>query len=736
MIDKAKWIRSAETWDEACFEFYKDIYFDKKVQKAMLFVTAIGLYKAYINGKAVSDERFTPYFTSYDKRLQYQRYDVTDLIREKTRLSILAAEGWAIGNIMPLPGVHHRYSDHIAIRFALEIEYESGDKTVFISDEDVVVRTTHIVSSSIYNGETVDMTVPVRELGNAVLSDVSTTLIPQEGVQVHEQEVVYPQGLIITPKGERVIDFGQNMVGYVEITTEGKRGECIVLSHGEILDKDGNFYNENLRSAKQRTKYVLSGEGRETFKPSFSWQGFRYIRLDEYPYDDVELSAFRGIVVYSDMERSSWFTCGNDKINQLYSNILWGQKGNFIDIPSDCPQRDERVGWTGDAQVFVRTAAINFDVETFFRKWMRDLVLEQSEKGLVGLFVPSCRLEMPRKAIAAWGDAVTVCPWEIYLAYGNRDVLEEHYPAMKKWVDFLHDYGDEEFLWIGGGHHGDWLALDDEEAMMSRVPTKGNTTPDFLASMFFAYSTSLLIRAGRVLEKDVSEYERLLVNIKAAVRGRYFENGLPRDKTQTAYALALRFDICEDKRRAGDVLAELVRANGNRLTTGFVATPHLLHALSENGHTDTAYELLLQERFPSWLYSVNNGATTIWEHWDGIREDGSVWDKLMNSYNHYAYGAVCDWIFGVAAGIKCLDDGAGYRHITLEPHTDKRLGFVNYAINTRAGRLSSSWRYVSETTARFEFEIPGATVAELTLPSGEKQTLRGGIHTFFVNLKN
>jgi alpha-L-rhamnosidase len=733
MIERAKWIRSPEDRDEACFEFYKRLHFEKKIRKATLCVTAMGLYKAYINGKAVSDALFTPYFTSYNKRLQYQTYDVTELLRMDTDLSILAAEGWAVGNLVALPGVHHRYSDHIAVKFAVEVEFEGGEVLVVLSDESVGVRNSHILSSSIYNGEVVDKTLPIRELGRAVLSDVSAVLLPQEGAEVHEQEIVYPSALITTPKGEKVIDFGQNMVGYVELTVTGKPGDRIVMSHGEILDKDGNFYNDNLRTAMQRTEYVLAGEENEVLKPTFSWQGFRYVRLDEFPLDKIDLASFCGIVVYSDMERSSYFTCGNDKINRLYSNILWGQKGNFVDIPTDCPQRDERLGWTGDAQIFVRTAAINFDVEKIFKKWLRDLVLEQGEDGIVGLFVPYCNLDYPGRAVAAWGDAVTICPWEIYLAYGDREMLEECYPSMKKWVDFVRREGDEEFLWLGGGKLGDWLALDDEKAMMSRRPTKGNTDPDFIASAFFAYSTSLLIRAGRVLEKDVSEYECLLENIKSAIRKRFFEDRVPKDKTQTAYALALRFGLCEDAQNAGDILARLVRANGNRLTTGFVATPHLLHALSESGHSDTAYDLLLQESFPSWLYSVNNGATTSWEHWDGIREDGSVWDKDMNSYNHYAYGAVGDWLFGACAGIKCLDDGAGYKHIALEPHTDKRLGFVKYEIGTRSGRLSSAWRYITDSTVRFEFEIPSATVAELALPNGAHYTLGGGKHTFFAD---
>jgi len=731
MITAAKWIRSPEMWNEACFEFYKDLHIEKTVRRASLEITAMGLYKVFIDGKSVTDALFLPCFTSYNKRIQYQSFDVTELVGKDCRVSIVGAEGWAVGNLMILPGKRNRYSDHIAVRFALEIEYSDGEKATVVSDEETLVQTSHILTSSLYNGECVDMTAEIRQLGFAQLTDFQTVIVPHEGEYVREQESIRPLSLITTPSGERVIDFGQNMVGYVEVTVSGERGERIILDHGEILDSDGNFYNANLRSAKQRTEYVLSGDGEECFKPGFSWQGFRYVRLTQFPNVDVDLSMFRGIVIYSDLEKISDFTCGNEKINQLYSNIIWGQKGNFVDIPTDCPQRDERIGWTGDAQVFVRTAAINYDIERFFRKWMRDLILEQGEDGLVGLYVPYCNISHPVSAVAAWGDAATICPWEIYLAYGDSAVLREHYPSMKKWVDFVHGQGSEEFLWIGGGDLGDWLALDDEEAMMSRKPTKGITDSDFIASAFFAYSTTLLIKAGKVLGEDVTEYERLLENIKSAIRERFFEDGMPACRTQTAYALALRFDLCTDRERAGAVLCDLVRQRGNHLTTGFVATPHLLHALSENGHTDAAYDILLQEKFPSWLYSVNMGATTIWEHWDGIREDGTIWDKSMNSYNHYAYGAVGDWLFGVCAGIKCLEDGAGYRHISIAPHPDERLGFVRYSINTRCGKIVSAWKYLPCGSVRYEIEVPHKTVAEVTLPDGRQFTLGGGIHTFF-----
>ena len=487
MLSYSSWISSPVNYSEGIYDFYINIKTNKdNIVSAVLSASAIGLYKPYVNGKEVSNELFTPYFTSYNKRIQYQTYDITEMLQGNDQLNFLVSEGWAVGNLVALPGINHRFSDRVALIFSLEINYADGRCDRYVSDENVKVRSSHILQSSIYNGETVDKTAEIAELGNAVYFAYNTELINQEGEKVHEQEIIYPVKLITTPKGEKVIDFGQNMVGYVEITANGNRGDRIVISHAEILDKDGNFYNLNLRSAKQLNTYVLSGEGEEIFKPTFSWQGFRYVRLDEYYSDDIDLSLFKGKVVYSDIARSSYFSCGNPMINQLYSNIIWGQKGNFLDIPTDCPQRDERLGWTGDAQVFVKTAAINFDVEKFFRKWMRDIVAEQGEDGLVGMYVPYCNIEHPKKAVAAWGDAAVICPFEIYLAYGNREILEYHYPSMKKWIDYIHKSGDEEFLWNGGSKFGDWLALDDETALTSKKPTKGITDTNFVAAAFFA----------------------------------------------------------------------------------------------------------------------------------------------------------------------------------------------------------------------------------------------------------
>lgn len=725
MLSNSTWIKSPVNKAEACYEFYTDFTLCKPVARATLAVTAMGMYRAFINDSRVTNELYTPYWTEYTKRLQYQIYDVTELIQSENALNFICAEGWAVGYVRA--GAEHRnhYADHISLIYALEIIFTDGTKAYINSDENTKVRTSHIVSSSIYHGEFVDKTALVEELGYALNDDsVHTHIIVQQGEKVTEQDIIYPRELIETPSGEKVIDFGQNLSGYVEVKICGKRGDKVIISHAEILDKYGNFYTDNLRSARQQNTYVLSGDGMEIFKPSFTWQGFRYIRLDSYPYEDIDLSSFRAIAVHSDIKRTGDFVCGHPKLNQLYHNIVWGQKSNFIDVPTDCPQRDERLGWTGDAQVFVRTAAINFDVERFFEKWLADLAAGQMPDGSVGWLVPDCNLQYRENVSSAWGDAATICPWEIYMAYGNKKILQNQFESMQKWVDYIRNTGDDEYLWQGGKQFGDWLAMDNEDGSYN-----GATPYDYISTAYYAYSTSLLIKSGNVLGYDMSEYVELYHNIVSAFQREFIKDDLPAAHTQTAYAIALYFNLCTDREKTAAELSKMIRDNGNKLTTGFVGTPYLLHALSDNGYADTAYDLLLQEQYPSWLYSVGRGATTMWEHWDGIKEDGSFWDKAMNSYNHYAYGAVYDWIFGVAAGIRPLDDGAGYKHCRIEPHPDKRIGFLKSSIETRRGHLSSYW-YYTQTDIKFEFDIPADTIAEIILPDGRRECVLAGRYIY------
>lgn len=746
MNTNAKWITSPVDFKDAACTFRKEVQVKSKIKKAILMVSAIGIYVPYINGERVGENVLAPGWTNYHSRVQYQTYDVTDILTENNTLEFSVGQGWAVGYI-GFKSLHNVFADHTSLITELDISYSDGGSEIIITDTTWDVYSSEVTFSEIYHGETVNKTAPIEYIGKAILSEVGAKLIPQVGEFIMEHERLAPIELIHTPKGETVIDFGQNMTGYVEVKTKGKKGDRIVFHHAEVLDKDGNFYNDNYRGARNEITYILSGND-DTFKPQFSFQGFRYIKLIEYPFEKVELDSFCAIVVHSDIKRTGNFRCGNDKINQLYHNIIWGQKSNFLDIPTDCPQRDERLGWTGDAQVFCRTAAINYDVEKFFEKWLGDVRLEQTEEGAVYGIVPTCLGNRHTRISAAWGDAACIIPWQLYLAYGNKKILSENFEMMKKWVDYLHSTGPDEYLWLGGLHYGDWLAMDTGGDSLV-----GATANDLIASAFFAYSTSILIKAGEVLGKAMEDYKKLYINIVKRFREYFMENGIPKEElphteilteeynvpndttrkgiTQTALVLILNFNLCTDEERPvlATKLVDLIEEFGDRMTTGFVGTPYIMHVLSENGYTDVAYKLLLQEKNPSWLYSVCHGATTMWEHWNSIKEDGSFWSTGMNSFNHYAYGSVYDWIFNVCAGISPTEENPAYKEIKLAPHPCKELGFVEASINSRNGKITSYWKFEGNSV-HYEFNIPEGVTAYLTLPSGYTQELKSGKHTF------
>lgn len=732
MKQNAKWITAPQDHGAASVSFRTCFRGEKQIQKATLHASAMGLYVAYINGSRVGRAVLTPGFTSYRSRVLYQSYDVTALLGSENTLELQAGQGWAVGYIGWGDRNHH-FSDHVSVIAWLDVVYADGTKEQLGTDESWEVYTNQILSSEIYHGETVDLTATARYLGSAVADTVKAKLVPQDGEWITEHERLAPVEILRTPRGETVIDFGQNLTGYVEVKLRGPRGSRVVLHHAEVLDSEGNFYTDNMRSARNENVYVLSG-GEDTFKPAFSFQGFRYVHLVEYPFETVDPNAFRAVAVHSDMKRTGRFTCGNEQINQLYHNIIWGQKSNYLDIPTDCPQRDERLGWTGDAQVFCRTAAINYDVEKFFRKWLTDVALDQNEAGAVYGIVPNVFKEQETLISAAWGDVACVAPWQIYLAYGDKALLKKNFPMMKKWVEYMHSAGPEEYLWLGGRHYGDWLAMD-----AGGDTYEGATDMDLIASAYFAYSSELVVRAGEILGEDVSAYRTLHDHVVRAFRAHFMENGMPKaafpgggkGMTQTALVLILYFGLCEENERKAlaDRLAQMIREFGNRMTTGFVGTPYILHVLSDNGYTDLAYTLLMQDQNPSWLYSVTHGATTMWEHWNSLKEDGSFWSTDMNSFNHYAYGAVFDWIFGVASGISPVAEAPAYQQVVLAPHPNKCLGFADASIESRNGFIRSYWYYKGDTIY-YEFTIPAGVTARLTLPSGYTETLTGGIYHF------
>ena len=730
------WIKSPENIEGAALAFRRKFSADKKIVSATLHVSSLGIYKATLNGERVGTQILTPGVTNYDHRVQYQSYDVTSLIGEDNLLEISVGPGWAVGHYM-LSKIYNVWGDAVEAVCELEMVTNDGEILYINTDETWQVYTTEVTYTDIYCGEVVDKTAEIRCIGNAVPAK-AYTLVPQVGADIVENEILRPEELIITPKGEKVIDFGQNMTGYISLKIKGNRGDRVVLSFGEVLDKDGNFYNENYRTAAKPVVYVLSGE-EDSFKPTYTFQGFRYIRLDEYPFENVELSGISAVVVHSKMERTGRFVCGNDRVNQLYHNVIWGQKGNYLDIPTDCPQRDERLGWTGDAEVFCRTAAINYDVQNFFRKWLGDVAIEQTPEGGIRGVVPTCGVNGKRIS-TAWGDVATVCPWEIYKAYGDKELLRENYPMMKKWVEYMHAQGEEEFLWLGGNHYGDWLAMDAGYGIYI-----GATQTDFIASAFFAFSTDLVIKAGKVLGEDTTYFEELYKNVRAKFREIFMKDGMPiiypkynalatdrpvKAVTQTAITLILQFRLYEESEKAAlaDKLVELIRENDGRMTTGFVGTPYILHALSDHGKVEEAFDLLLQEKNPSWLFSVNRGATTIWEHWDSIDEDYNMWSTDMNSFNHYAYGSVCDWIFGDMLGIKIAEDGAAYTKVEIAPLTDKRIGFAEGSIDTRNGKIFVSWRYIGDKV-RYEISVPANVEAKINISGMSAKTVKGGAYT-------
>lgn len=717
----AKWIKPCEDMGDIVPVFETNFQTNKDIFKATLFVTAMGIYEAKLNSQRISKYVLAPGWTTYEKRLQYQQYDVTDMLCNENQLRIYVSKGWYRGRVGRMLGSEDLKKDPAGVLAQLEIEYTDGSKDIVSSDASWNVAESEVRFSDIYDGEIYDATITsLFDKKVEVFDGPSNTLIPQEGEEIKEQEVLLPAQIFTAPNGDVIVDFGQEITGYVEVTVRAKCGEVVDLSCGEVLDKFGNFYNANYRSAKGQYRYICK-EGNQSYHPRLTFYGFRYIRINEFPGGCKLAKAenFKAIAVYSEMKRTGYLSCSDPMLNRLFDNVIWGQKCNFLDIPTDCPQRDERWGWAGDAQVFVRTACLNFDTEKFYKKWLADLAMEQSDDGYVPRVIPDVFHDMGTSA--AWGDAAVICPWRVYLAYGNKEILKAQFQSMKKWIDYITAHTTVENLWIGCEHYGDWLGLD-----ASSGSYKGSSRDDLIASAYYAYSTELVVKSGKVLGEDVSDYEKLYNNIVKAFRKEF-----PEYKTQTECALAVYFRLAEDCQAVSDRLAQMVQDKGNMLQTGFVGTPYLLHALSDYGHADTAYSLLLRKEYPSWLYSVTKGATTIWEHWDGIMENGDFWSTDMNSYNHYAYGAVADWVYCVAAGINVVENFPGYEKVRITPIPDERLEWLNASLETRHGLIISKWR---KENYGWRYEIVTPVDAEIII-GGTVYEVKTGSYLFYDNHK-
>ena len=723
MVLNAKWIRPAQTTGDVCPVYSKQFSPDQNlssVAHATLSVTAMGVYEASLNGKRIGDFVLAPGWTSYRHRLQVQTYDITDLLSSENELSIIVGKGWYRSPLAWPDEAHRQEKAQIpaGLIALLTITYTDGSTQLLPTGADWSAYESNVRFSEIYDGETYDAAFDPSSAPIAIaeFDGPSDTLIAQQGEKITEQERIVPARIFTTPVGETVIDFGQEITGYVEVSLDAHAGDCVELSHAEVLDKHGNFYTENYRAAKAKFLYFCK-EGFQTWHPKLTFFGFRYIRIDHFPggADAVRPDNFTAVVVCSDLKRTGFLSSSNPLLNKLFDNIIWGQKGNFVDVPTDCPQRDERLGWTGDAQVFIRTACYNFDTEAFYRKWLSDLAADQYPDGHVDHVIPAI-LEN-QKTSAAWGDAACVCPWELYLAFGDANILRSQFNSMKKWVGYITSSTTTKYLWTGGEHYGDWLGLDAPSGSY-----KGSSDEDLIASAFYAHSTELVMKAGNVLGEDVSEYETLYKNIVAA-----FQETWPVYHTQTECILAAHFHLAKDCQAAADQLAKLVTDAGVQLKTGFVGTPYLLHVLSDYGYVSLAWSLLLRENYPSWLYPITKGATTIWEHWDGIMENGDFWTRDMNSYNHYAYGAVADWVYGNAAGIRPLDGYPAYEKISVSPLPDKRLGWLSCSYRSRHGLIRSDWKLQGDQW-RYEIETPVDAVITI---AGQKHEVAPGTWIFF-----
>lgn len=697
------------------------------VRSARLYVTSLGLYELHLNGQRVGDQLFTPGWTSYLHRLQYQTYDVTALLRPgENAVGAMLGDGWYRG-YLGFFGQRNLYGRRLALRAQLEIRYQDGRTERVVSDPNWKTTLGPVLASDIYRGETYDARrehpgwtaalyddhdwAPVAELDPPPATLVAPVSPPPRRIRE-----LRPVSIRQAPSGETVFDLGQNFTGWARLIVRGSAGTTITLRYAEVLDQAGNLYTANLRGASQTDRYVLKGEGRETYEPHFTFHGYRYVAVAGLP-DPPDTATITGIVVSSDLEQTGQLATSDSLLNRLQQNIIWGQRSNFLDVPTDCPQRDERLGWTGDAQVFARTAGFNLDVSGFFAKWLADLASDQDPSGSVPWVIPNpLGGDSTRFAgTAGWADAAVIIPWTMYLTYDDRRLLERQYPSMRAWVEYARRQAGPDLIWRPGWQFGDWLALHSDDPSYPGA----TTGTDLIATAFLAHSADLLAQSATVLGRnaDASTYGALFHAVRQAFDHEFVSSaGRVGENTQTAYALALAFDLLPDSLipEAAERLAQDVRARDQHLTTGFLGTPYLLHVLSRTGHAGVAFDLLTQRSYPSWLYPITMGATTMWERWDGIRPDSSLQDPEMNSFNHYAFGAVGDWMYQNIGGIDLDPAAPGYRRSRIAPRPGAGLTSASASLETFYGTLTSAWRLEPEQFV-LDLTVPANASAEVTL---------------------
>lgn len=737
---KAQWITPA--WEDHNRHPYlrKTFVLPGRVKSARAYVTGLGLYTLEINGKRIGEERLTPYCSSYDAWLQYQTYDVTAMLKEgNNSVGAMLANGWAKGRFGTFGDLHTPYIDVFALLLELRVTMEDGSSLILGTDTDWRCAPSPIVDDNIYDGELYDANLEIPGWSEANFNDAGWDKVEiyspeflgrvtdRLSLPVLVKETITPKELLHTPAGELVLDMGQNMTGWLRFRVNEPAGTMIRISYGEILQED-NFYRDNLRSAK--AEYVFISDGKERImEPTTTFYGFRYAKLEGFT-KPVRIEDFTGCVVYSDLEETGRIETSDPMINRLFLNTLWGQKGNFLDVPTDCPQRDERMGWTGDAEVFAGTASFHMDTYAFYTKFMQDVYEDQQfNAGMVSNTVPTFNRNknmgntFAGGGTCAWADCATVIPWEVYVHYGDKTILERQYNSMKDWVEWIRrqdkSTGDRR-LWTVGFHFGDWLALDGPE----EGGVMGGTDHGLLASAYYRLSTNILSKAARVLgyEEDARFYRNLSEQINAAIQAEYFrENGQLAIQTQTAHVVALHFDLVQPEIR-GRVLRDLqilLKQSNMHLKTGFIGTPYLCRALSDNGDSDSAYQIFFQKDYPSWLYEIVMGATTVWERWNSVLPDGKISSTGMNSLNHYAYGSIAEWMYRNMCGINPVEEAPGFQQMVLRPEITDKLQYARAWLKSSMGMVESGWIREVDGSLTVKAVIPFHSEAMIYLPNAE-----------------
>lgn len=705
--------------------FKKDLNLSKTVAKARLYITGLGLYEAYLDNQKIGDEYLTPGATNYDQLVQVQTYDLTQELTDQTthQLLISTGDGWYKGRYGFDGGKDKIYGDQQMVLAELHLEYSDGSTEVINTDDSWQTASGQITKSAIYYGEDLDDTLSIQTWEKvAVLNKTTEILDDRQSLPIKVQEKLPVKKIITTPKNELVLDFGQNHAGWIEFFCDEPKGTKLTFQMGEILQQ-GNFYRDNLREARAAFTYISDGTAKWV-RPHFTYFGFRYVKVTGNT-KPIKAENIHSCVLYSTMATTGAIKTENQKVNRLFENILWSQKSNFFDVPTDCPQRDERLGWTGDANIFSNTAAFNMNVYQFFKKYSQDMLLEQkTHNGMLTMYAPSMHVDDGGAAV--WGDAATFIPWNMYQNYGDPAIIKQNYSAMKSWVDWVTSQTTTKNFWTGTFQFGDWIALDGENPAL---PT-GKTDEDYIGSVYYYYSTKIVAKAAKVLGQtaDYEKYSAKAQDIKRAIQSEYItDTGRLAIDTQTAYALALYFELIptDQIKRVVDDLIKRLKKDNYHLKTGFVGTPFICQVLSKYGHHDLASKIFMFEDFPSWLYAVNMGATTVWERWNSVEEDGSMNPEGMNSLNHYSIGAIMEWAYKYVLGIS--DHSVGYQTVNFQPHFDYHLKHIQGHFDSPYGKLAI--KYDLETNEqhqiKLQLQVPFGMTVNVDLPRTKTVTVNG-----------